>query len=476
MKKIYKAFLALAAVLVSGSLASAQDNPYLMDFGKGIGYNKTVIKDPSTGQKTIRLETFAMGGGERKAIPSDIVLVLDNSGSMLYYYLTTADLKKYKTVLTQEEVDAGTSSGDPLLVEETCHYVEAYSYLRGGFGNFSDANNVTGSYAAFNDEGATTGSGTNKRLNLANAFRYAKYNDKYYLIYHRTESYNNTTWYYLCFTLEDGTRMYLRDDSFQTTPPRDDCFKSNTRLLYKGSKEHGNGGLLYRAVNRMDKLVDGVELFIDEIAANNDAIADGLGDKVGNQIAIVAFGSNTIEQYGSDYASSSAPVPQPSTHNSRIIKALTPVKDASGSRVNEIKHALDSMGFYGNTSIGYGFMLAAETFNLLRYGTITPGDVTSGNKAMDAYEMNDSGQYINQNGEPISSAGGQPVPNRSKIVVMFTDGAPTAERVFDSSNPYFVPSSTTGSTHLYDRFRALYFSNLIMDGRQGADRDLPVLP
>jgi hypothetical protein len=274
--------------------------------------------------------------------------------------------------------------------------------------------------------------------------------------------------------------MYLRDDSFTSTRPTDDCYKGKittanpagdnpNKILYKGSKEHGNGGLLYRAVNRMDKLVDGVNLFIDEIAANNAAIEDDLGGKVGNQIAIVAFGSNKIESPGSSYPSQTAPVHDPSTYNSRIIKTLTPVKDDSGSRVSEIKHALDSMSFNGNTSIGYGFMLAEETFNLLRYGDTTPGDPTTGNKAMDAYEMNNSGQYLNQNGDPISVAGGQPVVNRSKIVVMFTDGEPTSERPFNPANPYYYdPNSTTGSTYLHDRFRALYFSNLIKHTEPGS--------
>ncbi len=452
MKNIYKAFLALAAVLVSGSLASAQDNPYLMDFGKGIGYNKTVIKDPSTGQKTIRLETFAMGGGERKAIPSDIVLVLDNSGSMLYYYLGSTDLAKYKNVLTQEEASALTSLGEPVLVPEDQHYLEAYSYTNGGPGEV-DGNNPlynSSSYKCFNDEGST----------LLSAFRYARYNGKYYKLFHRTETEGSSTYYYICFRLEDNSLMYLDGNGYISANdghgPRTQRH-ANTRVFqYKGTPDdpstpEDESTLLYRAVNRMDKLVDGVGRFIDAIAANNATIAEELGDKTGNQIAIVAFGYNTVEAYDPSFSGQ--------TSNSRIIKAFTPV---TGSNVTDLKNSLKRMSFHGNTSIGYGYMLAAEAFNLLRYGTVTPGAPTTGDFAMDAFEMNADGQYINQDGNPLGP-GDKPVVNRSKIVVMFTDGYTTQEYDFNSSDPFYFPSSTSGLTTAYgnSRMRSIYFANEI---------------
>ena len=462
MNKIYKSFLALAAFLAFGALVSAQDNPYRIAFDKGVGNDKTVITDPVTGKRKIRLETFAMGGFERKAIPSDIVLVLDNSGSMLYYYLGSGDMAKYKPVLTQAEASALTSLGEPVLVPEDQHYLEAYSYTNGGPGDVGDNNPLynSSSYKCFNDEGSS----------LLSAFRYARYEGKYYRLFHRTETEGSATYYYICFRLEDNSLMYLDGNGYVPASandnhgPRTANHANTQKFQFKGvpddpSTPEDESTLLYRAVNRMDKLVDGVNKFIDAIAANNDVIADDLGSKTGNQIAIVAFGYNTLEAHDAGYDATNT------TSNSRIIKTFTPVKDASGSRVDEIKEAIGHMGFHGNTSIGLGYLLADEAFNLLRYGSTTPGDPTTGNKAMDSYEMDSEGHYLNQNGEPISGTD-QPVLNRSKIVVMFTDGYTTQERLFDESVPYTYP--TSGSTRYGDsRQRSIYFANLIKTSGPG---------
>ena len=197
MKKLYKTLLALAAVMTLGAVASAQEVPYYRNPEHGLGYNKYLRTDEN-GNRFIRIETFATGGGERKAIPADICLVLDNSGSMLYYYVTNTSA--YKKVLTQAQVDAPTipdaegKTKDPLLVEDDLHdftgeddkntgshYFHGYDYDRLSTKDFGEKNSITSSYVAFvNKTSGTT-------ISMQNCFRYAKHSDgKYYVIYHKT--------------------------------------------------------------------------------------------------------------------------------------------------------------------------------------------------------------------------------------------------------------------------------------------------
>ena len=90
MKTIYKSFIAFAAALLLVPVAHAQrDIPYVDK--DSFGYNKYVVNDNpnSKGEYTLRIETFLTGTVETKqvAVPSDIILVLDASGSMNECYI-----------------------------------------------------------------------------------------------------------------------------------------------------------------------------------------------------------------------------------------------------------------------------------------------------------------------------------------------------------------------------------------------------
>jgi hypothetical protein len=84
MKKIYNILLAAFALLAFVPVANAvDDDPPYKDEG-GLCYSKTVSPPNTEGIYTITLESFVTGSVtiKNESIPADIVLVLDNSGSM----------------------------------------------------------------------------------------------------------------------------------------------------------------------------------------------------------------------------------------------------------------------------------------------------------------------------------------------------------------------------------------------------------
>lgn len=83
MKKIYSILLTAVAILVSSPALQAQAWKYT-DNGNGVAYKKSISEPNNQGIYTITLESFVTGEVtvEQKAIPADIVLVLDYSNSM----------------------------------------------------------------------------------------------------------------------------------------------------------------------------------------------------------------------------------------------------------------------------------------------------------------------------------------------------------------------------------------------------------
>lgn len=84
MKKIYNILLAAFAFLAFIPVANAlDDDPPYKDEG-GLCYSKTVSPPNTDGVYTITLESFVTGSVTitNESVPADIVLVLDNSGSM----------------------------------------------------------------------------------------------------------------------------------------------------------------------------------------------------------------------------------------------------------------------------------------------------------------------------------------------------------------------------------------------------------
>ena len=116
MKCKYKTLITLAAVIFLVPAAHAQPafspEKYVSFPDEHVGLNKYLkFTEPNAdGEYTLRLETFITGSVSKRVVPTDFVLVLDNSGSMLedcLYgktrpdYITAAQLAALLALLTE---------------------------------------------------------------------------------------------------------------------------------------------------------------------------------------------------------------------------------------------------------------------------------------------------------------------------------------------------------------------------------------
>ena len=308
MKTIYKTLVAVAVSFLLIPAASAQTTvPYYINEENGIAYNKYVKDGPDAqGRYTLHLETFATGEvtKETRAVPSDIVLVLDNSGSMYYAYI-----KPGATLESQMALDVDFSY---------------YSYNNG--------------YPSVKADGTGGGTGTPIRIFSTEGPRFYLYNGKYY----KVEGGGNTTnGYYLRFKLEDGTYKYLDNTSLVDTAPT--TYKKQNSVIYREK--------LYSYPTRKAVLESSVKRFIQLINENNQTLEleDG---QMGNRLAIVAFGSQyyqspssetSVEEYTGNGAS----------NNCFVLKGLTPIGD-----LVSITNPLAKMTFRGSTTMDFGTSLA----------------------------------------------------------------------------------------------------------------------
>ena len=130
MKKIYKSLMALAAALLLVPSAFAQTElpvqyqheKYLKNDKGTIGYNKYLVSNTpdADGNYTLRIENFVTGTIDSHAVPTDFVLVLDVSGSMLYDHRLRAQrvpiaIKKLSIILYLAALDCTQVFGEILL-------------------------------------------------------------------------------------------------------------------------------------------------------------------------------------------------------------------------------------------------------------------------------------------------------------------------------------------------------------------------
>ncbi len=394
MKAIYKIWLAAAAALLLNPSVFAQDVPYYINEDNGIAYNKYLrAETPTDGQFTIRLETFATGGGERRAIPSDIVLVLDNSGSMLLDYNIPG--VTYSNTMSAEAGDTLFRRDDN--PEMKLYY--SYSYV-----DYSKKTNGIGTSTPPRTNGSWAPS-------FSSLKRYLKHTDgKYYRILRGGDATNG---YYLYANTPDGMKYPVGTSIVDTRPT---TFKDQRSVIYEGTD-------LYRPETRREKLLDGVQDFIRQIAANNDGLELDAG-QVGNQVAIVAFGYPTKSASNAAYTF--------------VVKDFTPVSLEDGS-ANTVIQSLSGMNFWGDTAIGFGLELA--------YGRLNN---QMSNPAMDP--------FVKEDGVYVRDGAGNLIVNRSKTVVVFTDGDPTSEGAHDG-----FPANANGT-----KGNAIKWSNRIKATGAGA--------
>lgn len=341
-----------------------------------VGYNKYLLSDtPTNGEYTLRLETFVTGSVSKTAIPTDFVLVLDCSGSMLFdclYGVTRPES------ISKAENDAS-------------HYLRAASPAFDGLDHYS----YESVYRAGNGGQQMDGSGNGhtiwhafeEGLGSGPSLYYYHSGDKMYYKIHRE------TWssghYRLYFTRSNGAKTYIYSDSSNvqhvsaTSPTAGGANNNKEDILLVGYA----GDNLYRPISRREALIDAVDAFIDEIAHHN-ANDNWTAGVTKNQVSIVAFGNG--------YTSGNASNINESTDTGSGTRVVKKFREINSSTATDYKNALSQyFGFRANTYIHYGMHLATLLLQDLQGKT----------------GMN-----------PLNTHNGV---NRNKVVIVFTDGSPT---------------------------------------------------
>ena len=359
MKKIFNVLFATAALLAASQTVGAQgqwsiirqvqdpnypgqaghiitfprDPGHTIDSEKHFGYSKTVASPFSDGTYWIKLESFATGTADIVDKPSDIVLVLDVSGSMRDVY-STAD-QKMRPFGTAECNSAGIS----------------WSHL----GN-NDTRPQGGKWNA----------------------SYYKYNGEYYKVQRLREGPSNAYKYYAYFEEVEGdesTRHWLSGLDVLDTKPAG-VTGSGTAIYW---------GTLWRVKykSKLDELKEAVTEFIRIIQENDMYVTDPetgepmvdpvTGEKVkrtddqgqvttlGNRISIVKFAG--AGYYSEDHLAEGNHFGCGGSNTSNyteVVKNLTYV-DAAG--VTALNAAVDELIEATITAADYAVPLANEVLN-----------------------------------------------------------------------------------------------------------------
>ncbi len=299
MKKIYKSLMILAAALTLPLMLNAQTATapkYKYDSNKHVGYNKYLVSDTpdENGEYTLRIENFITGNVEAKARPTDFVMVLDVSGSMLYDHKLRG---QQVPIAIKKSVNDAKNDNDvsKLRLDDGCgreytHYTAVNYYSGGEVG--SKFSGTAGTQWLAKVTNTPTHNG-----NVGVSNRWYLYENVYYRIFRNTSGGN----YYLYFDLVDDNlnriiengqpkRKYLKQDGndIVVVDAMPTVYAENIVQLI--DNRNNSGYKLYRYANRKDALIKGVNTFLNMILEQNtrDEIWDtGI---TRHQVAVVAFG------------------------------------------------------------------------------------------------------------------------------------------------------------------------------------------
>ena len=341
MKKIYSIILTAVAALAIAPAASAQwtiadfihgkyGNDKQLEFpnnlpvqypeGKDFAYLKDISKPFSDGTYYIKLESFATGSAQVTEKPSDIVLVLDVSGSMRNNYGSTTGMYP--------------------------------------FGSTGSTYNQGYCYSHFQPNAAMAGTSY-------------KWNGKYYRIYSARDDHGSGTNprydYYIYFDDDNNQRHYLVGTGVVDTKPTDNHDQGN-RVYW---------GPLWKNKNksRLDELKEAVKEFIDIIQDNDLYYVDPNGVKrrrtnaqgqetsLGNRISIIKFAhsywhneSNHLE-VGNDVGAANTKA----YNYTQLVINVTSVATDEGKQA--LYDAVDGLIEGGHTAADFGTELANEVLN-----------------------------------------------------------------------------------------------------------------
>lgn len=328
MKTIYKSLMAIAASLLLIPVAKAQTTtpttpkPYILSGTSGFGFDKYVVNNTpdENGEYTLRIETFATGEVTmaKKSTPSDIILVLDASGSMAY-----------------ECPQSALSFADQMVAQTTwfcyntpCNYQNNYRrwiYYEGAYYQVNRGT-VKIPNPAYDPENPVEGV---------------------------TAEVNSRVLY---FTV-NGTKYYLYGQSTDADGGiHANNVPSDYPLITTDNYKIWNG-TLYRYYTRAEVLKEAAKDFVDLIAANDEnEVRPYLPDGVttGNQISVVQFTGNY--DVNSNIYTDLSEKPNSTTASPYVRKSFTTVD--SQANIDAIKNAINKMPVSGNTPHDAGLKLA----------------------------------------------------------------------------------------------------------------------
>ena len=425
MKKIYSIILTAAALLVLSPMAGAQnrettygewsingqiwdhntnhygqilgwpkDNGVHVDDGASFGYSKNISSPQSDGTYWIKLESFATGSATsiQTAVPTDFVIVIDNSGSMLEDCLYGKPRPQYVTAEQMADpTDTYYNFLRPAHTQENLFLGRKYYSYKAAYSQGTPGQRVTAGYD--DNTYMVTGWSYFQPANVLaspSLYYYYETDETYYKI----EREQASSHYYLYFTRTNGDKMYIHSTSateieVSTTPSNTPDNSYDNSILLCGYE----GDNLYRPVNRVDELRIGFAAFMDSINDHNknDQWADGVTK---HQVAVVSFyeglASGTVDNPSITPATGSLPYNQ--EKYTRVVKGFNEIND---SNLASYKSVLDDY---------FNFRMGTATFLGLRLATSLLENLQT------------------QEGmAPLKSSG---QVNRNKVVVLFTDGEP----------------------------------------------------
>ena len=361
--------------------------------GSGVGYNKYLVSNVpnSAGEYTVRLETFVTGDVKEVSVPTDFVLVLDVSGSMLFdynldntpypdYYATTAAGSLYL-----EDNGEGDDCNNRVKISQYGYTMFGYTESGGTIHWFT----TLGHWNSFiSENGVIQQDATQYETRYVYYSGDSEFPAGYYKVYRTRRRQNDSSKWHrnLCIIRNTSSGLkyrYLWGTGIQTTPNYDANTEYTTET--EGLYTTIYSGPIYRVQQRRDALLDAVQAFANLIAVENgkDQWTDGV---TRHQVAMVQFGAgysygstdadNITERYGKDSFT-------------KVIKSFTQV---TNSNKGDFRTALNRSTFIGSTYLEMGVHKAKALLE---------------NLALDPTMV------------PLNAYGGV---NRNKVVIVFTDG------------------------------------------------------
>lgn len=410
MKKIYKSLMTLAAALTLPLMLNAQTATppkYKYDADKHIGYNKYLLSDTpdENGEYTLRIENFITGNVEAKARPTDFIMVLDVSGSMLYDHKLRGQqvpiaIKKSVNDLKED------SDVSKLRLDDGCdrgytHYTYAGFYTGGAVGS-----NNSGISSGINWLGGNTNTPTHNGT-IGVTTRWFLYEGTYYRIFRNTDSSGNR---YVYFDLVDDNgnriiengqpkRKYLKQEGndivlVESIPTG---FTADNKVLLIDNMNN-SGYKFYRYANRREALLKGVNTFLDMIEEQN--VRDEIWETgiTRHQVAVVAFGS----------CNKNAISLTPSTGSAHTgTKVTMGFAEVNASNLAAYKNWDAGLNWNNGTDVGRGVETGRRLFEQL---------------VLDYPDL-----------KPLNSLGAL---KRNKVLVVFTDGEPNSYSASNSASGY----------------------------------------